>query len=275
MVFYFSCTGNTRWAAKRIKYFTGDNIVDIAAECKKHGGSDKIHEYTLDSNEPIGFLFPIHGWRPPLMVREFISKLRITNAQGRYCYIICTAGDTVGEAVDIFQKDLAAIGLKADSAISLIMPESYIGLPFMNLDNESSEIHKKMQAHRILTQFIDSILDKQRGIFNITKGRWPRINSRLLGHAFVNWIIGDSKFRVDPDRCIHCGKCAKVCPTSDIECQNGETPVWKHNGKCLSCFACYHHCPTRAIEYGSRTKGKGQYYYEHYEHYEHSVYNAK
>ena len=163
-------------------------------------------------------------------------------------------GDTVGEAVDIFQKDLAAIGLKADSAISLIMPESYIGLPFMNLDNESSEIHKKMQAHRILTQFIDSILDKQRGIFNITKGRWPRINSRLLGHAFVNWIIGDSKFRVDPDRCIHCGKCAKVCPTSDIECQNGETPVWKHNGKCLSCFACYHHCPTRAIEYGSRIK---------------------
>jgi len=165
MVFYFSCTGNTRWAAKRIKYFTGDNIVDIAAECKKHGGSDKIHEYTLDSDEPIGFLFPVHGWRPPLMVREFISKLRITNAQGRYCYIICTAGDTVGEAVDIFQKDLAAIGLKADSAISLIMPESYIGLPFMNLDNESSEIHKKMQAHRILTQFIDSILDKQRGIF--------------------------------------------------------------------------------------------------------------
>lgn len=143
MVFYFSCTGNTRWAAKRIAYFTGDRLVDIAAECKKHGGSDKIHEYTLDLDEPIGFLFPVHGWRPPLMVREFISKLRIANAQGRYCYIICTAGDTVGEAVDIFQKDLAAIGLKADCAISLIMPESYIGLPFMNLDNESSEIHKK------------------------------------------------------------------------------------------------------------------------------------
>ena len=205
------------------------------------------------------------------MVREFISKLRITNAQGRYCYIICTAGDTVGEAVDIFQKDLAAIGLKADSAISLLMPESYVGLPFMDIDIEKRELQKKAESGHILTPFINCILDKRRGIFNITKGRWPRINSRLLGYAFVNWIIGDSKFRVDPNRCIHCGKCAKVCPTADIECEKGQSPVWKHNGKCLSCFACYHHCPRRAIEYGNQTKGKGQYYYEHFDR---SIYDA-
>ena len=265
MVVYFSCTGNTRWAAQRIKHLTGDDIIDIAAECKKHGGSDKIHEYTLDSEESIGFLFPVHGWRPPLMVREFIANLRITNAQGRYCYIICTAGDTVGEAVDIFQKDLAAIGLKADSAISLIMPESYVGLPFMDVDEEKKEIQKKTHANHMICAFVDHIIDKDRGIFKITRGHWPRINSRLIGHAFIKWIIGDSKFRVDPQRCIHCGKCASVCPTDDIEWSKGECPEWKHNGKCLSCSACYHHCPTRAIEYGNRTKDKGQYYYEHFE----------
>ena len=262
MVFYFSCTGNTRWAAQRIKHLTGDEIIDIATECKKHGGSDKTHEYTLDPEEPIGFLFPVHGWRPSLMVREFIANLRINNAQDHYCYIVCTAGDTVGEAVDIFQKDLAAIGLNADSAISLHMPESYIGLPFMNLDNETREMQKKTDANRILTAFTEHILNKDKGIYSITKGRWPRTNSRILGHAFIKWIIGDSKFRVNPQLCIKCGKCAKACPTNDIEWSKGNCPEWKHNGKCLSCFACYHHCPTRAIEYGNRTKHKGQYYYE-------------
>ena len=69
-------------------------------------------------------------------------------------------------------------------------------------------------------------------------------------------------FRVDAEKCIKCGKCAAVCPVGDISFKKGCTPQWKHNGKCLSCFACYHHCPTRAIEYGGRTKGKGQYYYE-------------
>ena len=132
-------------------------------------------------------------------------------------------------------------GPKADSAISLIMPESYVGLPFMDVDEEKKEIQKKTHANHMICAFVDHIIDKDRGIFKITRGHWPRINSRLIGHAFIKWIIGDSKFRVDPQRCIHCGKCASVCPTDDIEWSKGECPEWKHNGKCLSCFACYHH----------------------------------
>lgn len=135
----------------------------------------------------------------------------------------------------------------------------------MDVDEEIKEIQKKSHANHMMCAFVDHIIDKDRGIFKITRGHWPRINSRLLGHAFIKWIIGDSKFRVDPKRCIHCGKCASVCPTDDIKWNKGEVPEWKHNGKCLSCFACYHHCPTRAIEYGNRTKDKGQYYYEHFE----------
>lgn len=35
MIFYFSCTGNTRWAAHKIAEATGDTLIDIAAELKK------------------------------------------------------------------------------------------------------------------------------------------------------------------------------------------------------------------------------------------------
>ena len=94
------------------------------------------------------------------------------------------------------------------------------------------------------------------------KGHWPRTNSKVLGAAFVKWLITDKPFRVKADDCLQCGTCAKVCPVDNIEGGHQQLPQWKHNGQCLTCFACYHHCPVHAIEFGNRTKHKGQYYFE-------------
>jgi ferredoxin len=63
---------------------------------------------------------------------------------------------------------------------------------------------------------------------------------------------------VNKNKCIGCGKCEKLCPVGDIECQDGK-PVWQHNGKCMTCYACLHHCPSNAISWGWFTSGKGQY----------------
>lgn len=260
MIFYFSGTGNTLWAARKVAEATGDRLIDIS-ETTRHGDNTGELRYTLADGERIGFFFPVHGWRPPLTVRAFVRRLRIDTPKGHYCYAVCTAGDTVGEAMDIFQKDIAAIGLHADSTMSLIMPESYIGLPFMDVDTPANEQRKTREADSRLSDFINDIKERKCGIHDIHTGNWPKTNSRLIGAAFVKWIIGDRPFRVDSDKCTQCGLCARLCPVGDIRGGKGQLPSWLHNGKCLSCFACYHHCPVRAIEYGGRTKGKGQYFY--------------
>ena len=260
MIFYFSGTGNTKWAASKTAAALDDQHIDIAATLK-HADSDSTFSYELKDDEPVGFFFPVHGWRPPLIVKEFVRRLRI-NQSGSYCYVVCTAGDNVGEAVDILEKDLAEVGIKVHSAISLIMPESYVGLPFMDVDKPEKEAKKKREADEKLSKFIDDIRQRRHGIRDILIGNWPRINSRLIGDVFIRWIIKDTPFRVDPNRCISCGLCVNNCPVNDMAMDENKHPVWLHNGKCLSCFACYHHCPTRAIEYGGRTKGKGQYYFE-------------
>lgn len=260
MIFYLSGTGNTKWAASKTAAALNDQLIDIAATLK-HADSDSTFSYELKDDEPMGFFFPVHGWRPPLIVKEFVRRLRINQA-GSYCYVVCTAGDNVGEAVDILEKDLAEVGIKVHSAISLIMPESYVGLPFMDVDKPEKEAKKKREADEKLSKFIDDIRQRRHGIRDILIGNWPRINSRLIGDVFIRWIIKDTPFRVDPNRCISCGLCANNCPVSDMAMDENKHPVWLHNGKCLSCFACYHHCPTRAIEYGGRTKRKGQYYFE-------------
>lgn len=264
MIFYFSGTGNTRWAAQKVAAATADRLVNIAEEmlaAETDQASDPQFTYTLAQDERIGFFFPVHGWRPPRLVLDFLDRLHLTNADSHYAYVVCTAGDNVGEAVSILEKRLQTMGIKIDSAISLIMPESYVGLPFMDVDTPAKEQCKKMEADNKLTRFIADIMECRSGVRDITIGHWPRINSRLIGSVFVKKLVTDHPFHVVADRCLHCGKCASVCPVANIHFEKGGEPSWLHNGKCLSCFACYHHCPTHAIEYGGRTKKKGQYYF--------------
>lgn len=264
MIFYFSGTGNTRWAAQKVAAATADRLVNIAEEmlaAETDQASDPQFTYTLAQDERVGFFFPVHGWRPPRLVLDFLDRLHLANADSHYAYVVCTAGDNVGEAVSILEKRLQTMGVKIDSAISLIMPESYVGLPFMDVDTPAKEQCKKMEADNKLTRFIADIMDCRSGVRDITIGHWPRINSRLIGSVFVKKLVTDRPFHVVADRCLHCGKCASVCPVANIHFEKGGEPSWLHNGKCLSCFACYHHCPTHAIEYGGRTKKKGQYYF--------------
>lgn len=264
MIFYFSGTGNTRWAAQKVAAATADRLVNIAEEmlaAETDQASAPQFNYTLAQDERIGFFFPVHGWRPPRLVLDFLDRLHLANADSHYAYVVCTAGDNVGEAVSILEKRLQTMGIKIDSAISLIMPESYVGLPFMDVDTPAKEQCKKMEADNKLTRFIADIMECRSGVRDITIGHWPRINSRLIGSVFVKKLVTDRPFHVVADRCLHCGKCASVCPVANIHFEKGGEPLWLHNGKCLSCFACYHHCPTHAIEYGGRTKNKGQYYF--------------
>ena len=151
MIFYLSGTGNTKWAASILVQMTGERLIDITKV------KEETAYFTPNTNERIGFCFPVHGWRPPLAFRRFLNKLRIDNPNNHYCYALCTAGDDIGETMDILKKDLAQHGIKLDSAFSLIMPESYVGLPFMDVDTKENEERKKVKAAKDLAiygQFI-------------------------------------------------------------------------------------------------------------------------
>ncbi len=175
--------------------------------------------------------------------------------------MLCTAGDDIGETVEIAEKDLALSGMTFDGAFSLIMPESYVGLPFMDVDTKENESRKLAQAESDLNCYATLIEQRQRGVRQLHTSRWPKTNSRVLGWAFVKWLLSDKPFQVSEERCIGCGQCVKHCPMDNVTLDDGNHPRWLHTGRCISCFACYHHCPTHAIEYGNRTRNKGQYHH--------------
>ena len=254
MIFYFSGTGNTRWAAERLAAETQERLLFIPEEAKTKC------EYTLADDERIGFCFPVHGWQPPHVVRQFVDRLTITNAAGHYAYALCTCGDSTGLAMQIFGKELAEKGIELQSSQSLIMPESYVCLPFMYTDTPEREREKKEKAKQDLHLFIYIVKERQRGYSRLTKGLTPWTFSHVIGAYFNRFMITDSKFTVDADVCLHCGLCAKTCPTGNIEFN--EVPQWKNDSSCTCCLSCYHHCPVHAINYGKITRRRGQYYYK-------------
>ncbi len=276
MIFYFSGTGNTRWVARQIADAIGEELLYIPDLIRKGQ-----YEYEWYVGERIGFCFPTHGWQPPGIVREFIRKLRMrgfgnpqlkasefgNSEEHPFCWALTTCGDNMGEAMTILNKDLAkntelniADGqpLQAETLFSVIMPESYVCLPFMKTDTEEKEAMKIELAELQLPHIIQMIEERRRGIEELDKGATPRLYSYVIGGYFNKRMITDRKFTVDEDVCIKCGKCAKVCPVDNIK---GTPPAWIHNGRCTCCLACYHHCPVHAINYGSITRRRGQYYF--------------
>ena len=242
--------------------------------------------FILKENERLGFVFPVHGWRVPKLVREFICKMKIQrepsdatienkakaddNLKNRpFTYCVCTAGDSIGLTIENLNEvisqnpSLQALGItEVSPSYSLIMPESYIGLPFMDVDPKEREIRKKENAAQELAVVCEEIFDRKEGISRLVKGPIPWFFTKVVGGFFENVLITDKRFHVEKERCVKCGICANVCPVGDIKGGHGEYPVWLHHKDCLTCFTCYHHCPHHAIEFGNQTQKKGQYYFK-------------
>lgn len=252
MIFYFSGTGNTKWVAQQLAQATGETLCSIPDEMR-----DGNTAYTLTEGELLGFCFPTHGWQPPAIVREFIRKSTFNHVD--YCFALTTCGDNMGEAMTILNKELAHHGFVAETQFSVIMPESYVCLPFMYTDSEEREHEKIANASKQVQHIASIIKDRKRGFKELEKGATPRLYSYVIGAWFNKRMITDKKFMVDEELCTHCGRCSKVCPVDNIA---GTPPTWLHTGKCTCCLACYHHCPVHAINYGKITRKRGQYYFK-------------
>lgn len=186
-----------------------------------------------------------------------------------FAYCVCTAGDSIGLTIENLNEvisqnpSLQALGItKVSSSYSLIMPESYVGLPFMDVDPKEKEIWKKSKSAQELAVICEEIFDRKEGVSQLVKGPIPWFFTKVVGGFFENVLITDKRFHVEKDKCVKCGICANVCPVGDIKGGHGEYPEWLHHKDCLTCFTCYHHCPHHAIEFGKQTQKKGQYYFK-------------
>ena len=247
MILYFSGTGNSKFVAQKIGSVTGDQIISIN-ERLKQGNTEPLR-----SDPPFVFVCPTYAWRIPRIVEDYITKVVFSGT--KKVYFILTCGTHTLNAVHYVKTLCRNKGFDLLGFDEILMPENYIAL-FTAPDKEGCD----MIIAKADTKITRLAMDIRDGFtlqdFNKTDGIKGKISSGIANPVYYKLIVHANGFHVS-EKCIHCGKCAKLCPLNNIDMVNG-TPAW--GKKCTHCMACICGCPKEAIEYKGKTQGKTRYF---------------
>ncbi len=251
MIAYFSGTGNSRYLALALSKLLDEPVTEISR-------TDPVS--MTFSGQSLGLVMPVYAWGiPPLVTawikhwsERFVEEIR---ARGIFVWAVLTCGDETGMAPEMLNDALRGRGLKASALWSVMAPNVYVLLPGFNVDSAEVEQRKLSEMKERLSAIADAVRSRRK-VIDLTYGSFPRLKTRLVYPLFRRWGIRPSKWRWTPE-CIGCGQCVKACPMDNIVMKGGH-PKW--GADCVSCLGCYHVCPTHAVQYGSATQGKGQYY---------------
>lgn len=235
MIYYFSGTGNSRWAAQQLAALTGDQAQDITLLGSVPDGSSETR---------VGLVFPVYAWGAPEPVLDFAKSLSPGNA---FSFAVATCGSEAGHAL----KRLAKV-IPLQSSYSLVMPNNYI--IGADLDDESTARAKIDAAEKELAVIAQEVA-AHRPVYRVTEGSLPALKSGIVNFGF-NRFARSTKAFYATDACNGCGHCARNCPAHTIRLQ-ARKPVW--GAACYQCLRCLHECPQQAIQYGKETETKGRY----------------
>lgn len=246
MIFYFSGTGNSQYAAALAGEVLAETPISINALLKS--GTQAGGAYV--SETPFVFVTPTYAWRIPHAVERWIRENTFSGCRDAYFFMTC--GDSIGAAELYLQPLCDDMGLNFRGVQKFPMPENYIAM---------FTAPEKAEARAILEKIKPEILEAaarirdRKPLPSAKLGIGDRLYSGIVNTAFYKLFVSAKGFYTT-DACTGCGYCVKACPLSNIRLQNGK-PVWGEN--CTHCMACICHCPQEAIEYKKKSHGQPRY----------------
>lgn len=246
-VFYFSGTGNTKWA------------VDEISKCFKEKGHECL-VYAIENTVPdlceivndsdlIGFAFPIYGANIPNIMARFLKELEqiCVGSSSKPAFIVTTSGFIDGYGPIAANRIIKKCGFKLLSYIDIKLSND-VSTPSVKTNIRSGESLKKRleKSKLVINKTVDHLLSKSRYVRNIGPYLIPGLIIRKATEkGQKNCYLSLS---VDKDRCRKCMRCVNNCPTKSI--------VYKDDNfsflpSCTACMRCYNFCPANAVyQYG-------------------------
>jgi ferredoxin len=244
MILYFSGTGNSEYAARALARQLGDEVVSLN-QCMRE---KKARQFV--SVKPYVIVAPIYISRLPLEVEHYLESCSFSGNQNVWFLVTCGGG--MGGADHYCRKIADDKGLTYHGTGCIVMPNNYVVM---------FDVPNHEEAQRKAEEILPEVAQAAQHISNNEELKAEaKVKSMawVSGCAdFFHWIMmRDGSFK-SSDKCIHCGKCEKVCPLGNIVLKDGR-PVW--NGTCMHCMACISLCPVQAIDYGNKTQKRNRYY---------------
>jgi ferredoxin len=247
IIYYFTGTGNSLAAAKKIAAVLGDcELVPIAL-------LQKTQEDVLPDADRVGIICPVYDAGLPRIVAECAGRLDLSRAG--YTFAVVTMGGTGISALHQLNRIIAGKNRrKLDAAFALIMPGNFPPVAKIATPEKQRDILNSATARLVeIARTIDQGITVPPGFSPLSS----LMRCLVYPPFFRNVHEGDKSFSVS-DTCTSCGTCAQVCPVGNISLVEG-MPAWQH--RCELCCACLHFCPAEAIQLNmfQGSKGRGRY----------------
>lgn len=232
---YFSGTGNSRYALE-----TFLNQYDVTA--KTYSIEDEnITEY-IKNNEEIVFAYSVQYSNIPKMLKDFIDKNQSLWRDKRI-FVIATMGLFSGDGAGILARRLKKHGAIITGGLHLKMPDSIADV---------KALKRSLEKNKELVRIAEKKIGK--AVRDMKNGKPPQEGIGLPDHLaglfgqrlyfFHKTKQYTNKLKIDPQKCVGCGKCAERCPMKNLSLKQD---CAKAGDQCTMCYRCINICPKQAI----------------------------
>ncbi|MBR2934767.1 MAG: EFR1 family ferrodoxin [Oscillospiraceae bacterium] len=253
MVLYFSATGNTEYVARELARQLNDECVDLLPRIKT-GDHTPLH-----SNRPFIVCAPIYVCEMPRFLSKYLKQQTFTGSSDIYCAF--TSGGYCGIAGPLAKSLFRKKGMTYRGHAEITMPRNYV----------ANDTYPMLPPKQVEERICKAKAQIDHAVSCIRAGEDLCARHVFLFESLITLPFNPvwCKYKLTAkdfyttDKCVGCGKCAKLCPLNNITIKDGR-PVW--GDTCTHCMACIANCPTECIEYGTLSQGKERYTFKKYRH---------
>jgi ferredoxin/flavodoxin len=236
ILYVFSGTGNTLNVASLYKKYLHADVT-VYRVSQKSSAAPSPEGYDL-----VGIGYPIHAFYAPEPIVNFVKSL--PPVAYRRTFIFKSSGEGLHVNDGSSRKILKILAKKGYDVVG----ERHIVMPYNMIYRHSDEMAKQMWI------YAKALVDLHSRQLESFKRERVHLSTPLTFLAPLIGVIEQKfahihgpMFKVDPKKCINCGKCVSVCPQNNITVEDGK---YKFGKSCVLCMGCSFGCPKSAINVG-------------------------